>query len=218
MRRIPWLAVAVLAGLLVAALPLASAESLPASTYLQLVPIVGQQPPSLQDLVLRDADLPADRRGYGVVLEGVLTNEAAAARFADPIGALAQFRAQGREGAYELFAERSLSGPLQYFSQVTHYATTSGAAAALDMTIDSPPVNLPPECGAWQEYPLLKLYGEQTRAKERLCLTPNRVSYQILFVAVRYGTYVTMIGIVDVQRASDTTLDAFVTPAVAKLP
>jgi hypothetical protein len=219
MRRISWLAIALLAGLLVVMLPLASAEPAPASAYLQLVPIVGRPHPLLATLVLRDADLSADRRGYTVVHEGALTNDAAAAAFADPAAALAQFAVQGRLGGYELVAERFPGYPYRYYSRVTRYANVEGAAAGLDMAIDAA---APPEpggvCGPWNPYVSVERYGgEQARAKDRVC-TSGRVGHTDVFVAVRRGVYVATVEIPGVSRADEVTLKALLEPAVAKLP
>jgi hypothetical protein len=213
MRRIPWFAVAILASLLVAALPLASAEPLPASTYLQLVPIVGQQPPSPQHLVLRDADLPAERRGYTVDREGAVTNEAAAAAYVDPAAALAQFAAQGRLESYELVGTKN-AFPGTYITTVTRYATTGGAAAGLDMVIDAP-ARVGTDCEPWKPYTAVELYGgEQARAKELVCFV-GRIQLTYEFVAVRHGTYVVTM---QLQTQDPEIMKAFVTPAVAKLP
>jgi hypothetical protein len=205
MRRIPWLAVALLTGLAVAALPLASAEPLPASTYLQLVPIVGRLHPPLTTLVLRDADLPADRRGYTIIHEGVLTNDAAAAAYADPAAALVQFAVQDRLESYELIAETFPGFPYRYYSRVTRYASAAGAAAGLDMVIDA----AAPDsvvCGPWNPYVSVERYGgEQARAKDRVC-TSGRVGHTDVFVAVRRGAYVATVEIPGVSRADEVDM------------
>jgi hypothetical protein len=224
MRRIPWLALAVLAGLLVVTLPLASAEPLPASTYLQLVPLVRLDPSPTprppqprvdpKTLVVRPVDFPG--RGYAFVSEGVLTSAAAAAAFADPAAALAAFAAQGRESAYQYAG----SGYAGYTNAVTRYTTSAGATAGLDMVFDAAPVPPQAGCSDWEAYVLEGPHGDQVRAKQHICVS-GRLGFASTFVivAVRQGTYVSTVEFVTAGAIPDSVLvNEFATAAAAKLP
>jgi hypothetical protein len=218
MKRFPWLTTSiplVLTTVVLLTLSLTNAATLPASPYLQLVPLVGQQPPSLRDLMLRDADLSANYRGYTVFREGAVTNEVAAAAYVDPSAALAQFAAQGRLEGYELVGTKNVF-PGDYITSVTRFATTGGAAAGLDMMIDGPLVVRDTLCyPPWIPKSAAELYGgEQARTRVLDCGTP-RAPYGYTFIAVRRGTYVVTI---QFSASSDEVLKAFITPAVAKLP
>jgi hypothetical protein len=219
MRRIPWLAVVVLAGLLVVTLPLASArvapQQLSTNSYL---PLVYQVPLTLDMLVLYPDELTTFPLPYAIVSRGDISNDEAAKGYVDVIGARAQFALQGRERAYHLSGQSRTNHPYAYTNYVIHYARAAGAAQGLDMDFDTPMIDFTTLCGPWSSYPLTQQYGGLARAKVRTCTSLLGQKEWAVYAAVQHGEYVTGIGLGDTAPIDETMLAQFLTLAVAKLP
>jgi len=196
-KCLPWLALllplALLALVPVAAQPCAFCNR---ETYLSLVPLVMQLPPTpvpppgLAALVLRPEDT-AHLASYSTVDEGPVDIPRA-----------------GREAAYALRMQSAVRGFLltQVGSYVDAEAATAGTVALIART------DTTAECSAWVEYILLA-----TPAVRRSCRLSG-VAFENVYTGAAKGRYAAHLDAVCRASCSASMLDALVKTALAKLP
>jgi hypothetical protein len=188
------------------------------STYIPIVmttdptPVPTAIPPTLDILVIQQRDMPSRFRVdkfHGV------TNEEAAAGYADPAAALLAFQQQGRESSwYVLFtSDISFSNASGVSDQVIRFATVEGADLGLDYAVQHEFSTSP---GYYGPFPLG--LGERSGYYIRT-ITEGETSWDEFFFVIRDGRYVALVQVVGISSALDTSeAKVYAQKAFARLP